>query len=139
MIGVTGQGVTMREGTERRNILHGRHENSTIHDEIGMRHYYSAWGDMLGVHPESVSSMMESTFGIPLSDNKVSVNADLTGKQKRYIQIRMEQLAEEREKCHDDHDKMWFTRCIQELEWVLQMKDKPTHNCYMQSNTQHKT
>ena len=25
--------------------------------------------------------MMESTFGIPLSDNKVSVNADLTGKQ----------------------------------------------------------
>ena len=78
--------------------------------------------------------MIESTFGIPISDNKVSVNADLTGKQKRYIQIRMEQLAEEREKCHDDHDKMWFTRCIQELEWVLQMKDKPTHNCYMQSN-----
>ena len=41
--------------------------------------------------------MMESTFGIPLSDNKVSVNADLTGKQKRYIQIRMEQL-EKKEK-----------------------------------------
>ena len=58
---------------------------------------------------------MEYTFGIPLS-GKVTVDA------------------EEREKCHDDHDKMWFNRCIQELEWVLQMKDKPTHNCYMQSN-----
>ena len=41
----------MREGTESRNILHGRHENSTIHDEVGMRHYYTAWGDMLGVNP----------------------------------------------------------------------------------------
>ena len=76
---------------------------------------------------------MEYSFGIPLA-GEVTVNADVTDKQKRYIQVRMEQLAEEREKCHDDHDKMWFTRCIQELEWVLQMKDKPTHNCYMQSN-----
>ena len=76
---------------------------------------------------------MEYSFGIPLA-GEVTVNADVTNKQKRYIQIRMEQLAEEREKCHDDHDKMWFTRCIQELEWVLQMRNKPTHNCYMQSN-----
>tara|TARA_B000000557_G_C20511614_1_gene332400 strand:+ start:128 stop:409 length:282 start_codon:yes stop_codon:yes gene_type:complete len=76
---------------------------------------------------------MEYSFGIPLAGD-VTVNADVTNKQKKYIQVRMEQLAEEREKCHDDHDKMWFTRCIQELEWVLQMKDKPTHNCYMQSN-----
>ena len=44
----------------------------------------------------------------------------------------MEQLEEEREKCHDDHDKMWFNRCIQELDWVLQMKEKPNHNCYME-------
>ena len=51
LIGVAGQGTTMREGTEARNILHGRHENSTIHDEVGMRHYYGAWGDMLGVNP----------------------------------------------------------------------------------------
>ena len=76
---------------------------------------------------------MEYSFGIPLAGD-VTVNADVTNKQKKYIQVRMEQLAEEREKCHDDHDKMWFTRCIQELEWVLQMRDKPTHNCYMQSN-----
>jgi len=52
LIGVAGQGTTMREGTEARNILHGRHENGTIHDEVGMRHYYGAWGDMLGVNPE---------------------------------------------------------------------------------------
>ena len=51
LIGVAGQGTTMREGTETRNILHGRHENGTIHDEVGMRHYYGAWGDMLGVNP----------------------------------------------------------------------------------------
>jgi methanesulfonate monooxygenase large subunit len=51
LIGVAGQGTTMREGTEARKILHGRHENGTIHDEVGMRHYYGAWGDMLGVNP----------------------------------------------------------------------------------------
>ena len=51
LIGVAGQGTTMREGTEVRNILHGRHENSTIHDEVGMRHYYEAWGKFLGVSP----------------------------------------------------------------------------------------
>ena len=51
LIGVAGQGTTIREGTEVRNILHGRHENSTIHDEVGMRHYYEAWGKFLGVSP----------------------------------------------------------------------------------------
>jgi methanesulfonate monooxygenase large subunit len=49
LIGVAGQGTTMREGTEARNILHGRHENSTIHDEVGMRHYYEAWGNFMGI------------------------------------------------------------------------------------------
>ena len=49
LIGVTGQGTTMRTGTEPRNILHGRHENGTIHDEVGMRHYYAEWGKWMGV------------------------------------------------------------------------------------------
>lgn len=44
LIGVAGQGTTMRPHTEPRQILHGRHENATIHDEIGMRHYYDEWG-----------------------------------------------------------------------------------------------
>jgi len=49
LIGVTGQGTTMRTGTEPRNILHGRHENGTIHDEVGMRHYYAEWNKWMGV------------------------------------------------------------------------------------------
>ena len=53
LIGVAGQGTTMSEGTEARNILHGRHENSTIHDEVGMRHYYAEWGKFLGVNPSN--------------------------------------------------------------------------------------
>ena len=39
----------MQEGTEPRNILHGRHENSTIHDEVGMRHYYNEWSKWMQV------------------------------------------------------------------------------------------
>tara|TARA_B100000427_G_scaffold280788_1_gene251634 strand:+ start:5793 stop:6887 length:1095 start_codon:yes stop_codon:yes gene_type:complete len=59
LIGVAGQGTTMREGTEARNILHGRHENSTIHDEVGMRHYYEEWGKHLGVSPMNPLTMFE--------------------------------------------------------------------------------
>ena len=44
LIGVAGQGTTMRPHTEQRRILHGRQENQTIHDEVGMRHYYDEWG-----------------------------------------------------------------------------------------------
>ena len=51
LIGVAGQGTTMREGTEARHILHGRHENQTIHDEVGMRHYYSEWGKFMKTNP----------------------------------------------------------------------------------------
>jgi len=49
LIGVAGQGTTMRTGTEPRNILHGRHEGGTIHDEVGMRHYYAEWSKWMGV------------------------------------------------------------------------------------------
>ena len=53
LIGVAGQGTTMRTGTEPRNILHGRHENGTIHDEVGMRHYYAEWSKWMGVEASS--------------------------------------------------------------------------------------
>jgi len=53
LIGVSGQGTTMRTGTEPRNILHGRHENGTIHDEVGMRHYYAEWSKWMGVEASS--------------------------------------------------------------------------------------
>ena len=51
MIGVTGQGATMLPGSEPRRILHGRHENQTIHDEVGMRHYYNEWGKWMNRLP----------------------------------------------------------------------------------------
>tara|TARA_B100001057_G_scaffold442627_1_gene478144 strand:+ start:133 stop:1191 length:1059 start_codon:yes stop_codon:yes gene_type:complete len=54
LLGVSGQGTTMREGTEDRHILHGRHENRTIHDEVGMRHYYSEWGKYVDMDPYHV-------------------------------------------------------------------------------------
>ncbi len=51
LLGITGQGVTMRPGTAPRRILHGRHENNLIHDEIGMRHYYAEWARRMGRSP----------------------------------------------------------------------------------------
>jgi methanesulfonate monooxygenase large subunit len=51
LIGVQGQGTTMLTGAEPRRILHGRHENQTIHDENGMRHYYVEWGRWMNRMP----------------------------------------------------------------------------------------
>jgi hypothetical protein len=39
-----------------------------------------------------------------------------------YINARITQLVEDREKAHNQHDKMWYTRIIQELSWVLDNK-----------------
>ena len=52
-------------------------------------------------------------------------------KQNRYIESRIAQLREDMSKAHDEMDKAWYNRLIQELEWVKQMSGKPTHNCYM--------
>lgn len=41
---VTAQGSAMHELADNRRILQGRHENQTIHDENGMRHFYDEWG-----------------------------------------------------------------------------------------------
>ncbi len=51
LLGITGQGVAMKPGTEPRRVLHGRHENNSIHDEIGMRHFYAEWQRMMGRSP----------------------------------------------------------------------------------------
>lgn len=56
-------------------------------------------------------------------------------KQNRYITARINQLKEDMHKAHDSHDKAWYNRLIQELEWVTQMSSKPTHNCYMETET----
>ena len=58
----------------------------------------------------------------------------LVDRQEKYIRLRIEQLQEDMNKAHDDMDKAWYNRLIQELNWVLQMKSKPTHNCYMQGD-----
>ena len=36
-----------------------RHENSTIHDEVGMRHYYAKWGDFMGMNPSNPLQQFE--------------------------------------------------------------------------------
>lgn len=42
------QSQAMREGVENSYVLHGREENMTTHDEIGMRQYYAEWGKRMG-------------------------------------------------------------------------------------------
>jgi methanesulfonate monooxygenase large subunit len=51
LLGITGQGVSMRPGSTPRHILHGRRENNSIHDEIGMRHFYTEWARRMGRSP----------------------------------------------------------------------------------------
>jgi methanesulfonate monooxygenase large subunit len=36
------------ERTDSKWVLHGREEGMTIHDEVGMRHYYAEWGRRMG-------------------------------------------------------------------------------------------
>ncbi len=48
LLGVHGQGIGMRRGTDARWVLQGREESSTIHDEVGMRHYYAEWSQRMG-------------------------------------------------------------------------------------------
>jgi methanesulfonate monooxygenase large subunit len=51
LLAVTGQGAAMNAQAEPRRILHGRHEDHTIHDEVGMRHYYDEWGKWMDRSP----------------------------------------------------------------------------------------
>ena len=48
LLAVHGQGRALREGTDSRWVIHGREEDSTIHDEVGMRHFYAEWGRRMG-------------------------------------------------------------------------------------------
>ena len=38
-----------------------------------------------------------------------------------YIKVRMGQLIDESNKCHDPRDAMWYNRIAQELDWVRQV------------------
>lgn len=48
LLAVHGQGIAMKRGTDARWVIQGREENSTIHDEVGMRHYYAEWSKRMG-------------------------------------------------------------------------------------------
>ena len=41
-----------------------------------------------------------------------------------YIRVRMGQLIDESNKCHDPHDAQWYIRVAEELHWVLKMIEK---------------
>tara|TARA_Y100000052_G_scaffold26970_1_gene33184 strand:- start:806 stop:1033 length:228 start_codon:yes stop_codon:yes gene_type:complete len=60
------------------------------------------------------------------------VEEAFTSKQDKYIATRIEQLKEDMARAHDEHDQKWYNRLIQELDWVKQMGNRPTHNCYME-------
>ena len=49
-----------------------------------------------------------------------------------YIKTRISQLMDDMNRAHDQHDKNWYNRLIQELNWAYQMDEKPDHNCYME-------
>ncbi len=52
LLGVQGQGIAMRDArTDSRWVLHAREENQTIHDEVGMRHFYATWSRYMGRSP----------------------------------------------------------------------------------------
>ena len=53
-------------------------------------------------------------------------------RRKNYIKTRISQLMDDMNKAHDQHDKNWYNRLIQELNWVKQADSKPDRNCYME-------
>ena len=46
LLGVMGQGQALGRG--QTYIVQGREEDSTIHDEMGMRHFYAEWSTRMG-------------------------------------------------------------------------------------------
>ena len=55
-----------------------------------------------------------------------------TSTRQDYIKTRITQLMDDMNKAHDQHDKNWYNRLIQELNWVQQADSKPDRNCYME-------
>ena len=50
-----------------------------------------------------------------------------------YIEVRIKQLKEELTRPNTEHDKSWYKRLIQELDWARQMgQGKVTKNCYQE-------
>lgn len=61
---------------------------------------------------------------VPAAKMKRGRNKDID----YYINVRIAQLKQDMDKAHDEYDKQWYNRIIQELCWVKSQQ----HNCYMQ-------
>ena len=48
LLAIELQTKALRAGVEGNYVLHGREENNTTHDEIGMRQYYAEWSRLMG-------------------------------------------------------------------------------------------
>ena len=66
----------MLPGSEPRRILHGRRENQTIHDENGMRHYYSEWGKWMNRLPGNPASAVRWPPPLPTLRSDAGHRAD---------------------------------------------------------------
>lgn len=51
LLGTHGQGIALNDRTEAPTILHARHENNKVHDEVGMRHFLEEWAKRMGRNP----------------------------------------------------------------------------------------
>jgi hypothetical protein len=50
---------------------------------------------------------------------------------KDYVNVRCHQLETEAMKCHDEYDRSWYNRIIQELRWAeaMMLGDVEKENC----------
>jgi methanesulfonate monooxygenase large subunit len=42
-------------------VIHGREEGNTIHDEVGMRHFYAEWSRRMGRKASAPDQTVKST------------------------------------------------------------------------------
>lgn len=56
--------------------------------------------------------------------------------RKDYVNVRVKQLEEDREKASKDYDKEWYNRIINELRWAESMLlGEQTDNCNLDRRT----
>lgn len=51
-----------------------------------------------------------------------------------YLEARLRELTEDMGRSTQEHDKKWYNRLIQELDWARQLNNgKFTNDCYMEN------
>jgi methanesulfonate monooxygenase large subunit len=61
LLAVQGQGIAMQEDSDSKWVIHGREEGNTIHDEVGMRHFYAEWSRRMGRKASAPDQTVKST------------------------------------------------------------------------------